>query len=281
MTGQQVSVVIPTFERAEWVVRAVRSVLAQTLLPLEVIVVDDGSTDGTSSRLAEEFPTVIEQRLKLFRTANHGVSAARNLGISRARGDWLAFLDSDDEWRSTKLERQMAAIEHSPETQICHCDEVWIRNGRRVNPRRIHQKYGGRIFRHCLPRCAISPSAVMIHRQVFERFGGFDEDLPACEDYDLWLRLCCQLEVLYVEERLVVKYGGHEDQLSRTTAALDRYRIRSLARLLDNAPLDEQDRAAARDTLLSKIEVYRQGAARRGRHDEVVDLDALYRRFES
>ncbi len=99
--------------------------------------------------------------------------------------------------------------------RVCHTDEIWIRNGRRVNARKKHGKKGGWIFQHCLPLCAMSPSSIMIHRDVFTALGGFDERLPACEDYDLWLRITARYPVLFTRQPLIEKYGGHDDQLSR------------------------------------------------------------------
>lgn len=270
-----VSVVIPTRDRAALVTRALASVFAQTRPAEEVVVVDDGSGDGTAARVRSEFPgaTVIRHE------SPRGVSAARNRGVDAAGGEWVAFLDSDDEWVPEKLARQTAALERAPGHVLCHCDEIWIRNGRRVNPRRRHAKHGGWIFPHCLPLCAISPSAAMIRRDVLVALGGFDESLPACEDYDLWLRLCARHPVLLVDEPLVVKYGGHADQLSRTTPALDRYRIRALAKILESGTLEPGHAAAARDTLLAKIDVYLQGVRRRRRSDEARELEALRARY--
>ncbi|MGB7490221.1 MAG: glycosyltransferase family A protein, partial [Thermoanaerobaculia bacterium] len=193
-----VSVVIPTFDRASVLARAVDSVVAQTHSPAEVIVVDDGSTDDTAELVERRFPSV-----RLLRQENRGVSAARNRGIEASGGEWIALLDSDDEWRPSKLERQMSGLEERPELRVCHTDEIWIRQGRRVNPRQIHAKHGGWIFEHCLPLCAMSPSSILIHRSIFEVVGMFDEELPACEDYDLWLRICSRYPVLYVDEPLV------------------------------------------------------------------------------
>ena len=154
-----VSVVIPTYNRAHLLERCLVSVLGQTLTADEIIVVDDGSTDNTVSTLKSRHPEV-----KLIQQDNLGVSAARNTGISAARHDWIALLDSDDVWHENKLERQITALNNAPEYLICHSDEIWIRNGVRVNQMNKHRKAGGHIFQHCLPLCAISPSAVMIHQ---------------------------------------------------------------------------------------------------------------------
>ncbi len=268
-----VSVIIPTYERSGVLGRAIESVLAQTRPADELIVVDDGSSD-TTAELVASYPDVRYERI-----GHAGVSAARNHGIAHARGDDLAFLDSDDEWLPTKLAEQLAALAEAPEHRICHTDEIWVRDGRRVNPRRRHQKHGGWIFRHCLPLCAISPSSVLVHRSVFGAVGTFDESFPACEDYDLWLRVTSRYPVCYVDRPLLVKYGGHDDQLSRRVEALDRYRIRALVKVLESGVLGEEDRQAAVTTLRGKIDVYRQGVLKRGRREEAAELDELRRRW--
>ena len=262
-----VSVVIPAYNRKPLLRRALLSVSAQTRPADEVWVVDDGSTDGTEAMVAAEFPAV-----EYVYQENRGVSAARNRGIEAASGEWIALLDSDDEWTPEKLERQLSAIDSEPSYKVCHCDEIWVRNGVRVNPRQRHRKSGGWIFRRCLPLCAISPSAVVIHRSVFESVGLFDETMPACEDYDLWLRVCSRMPVLYVDEPLVVKYGGHEDQLSSSVPALDRYRIEALERIVAAGVLNDGDRQAALRVLAEKLTVYAAGAEKRGRETEAQRL---------
>ena len=271
---ERVSVVIPTYQRAALLPRALESVRRQTRVADEVIVVDDGSTDGTGELLRDRFPEV-----RYLRQENAGVSAARNLGIRAARGRWIALLDSDDAWRPAKLERQLAALTAAPENRVCHTDELWIRDGRRVNPGRRHVKRGGRIFRHCLPLCAISPSAAMIRRDLFDEIGLFDEEMPACEDYDLWLRITAREPVLLVDEPLVEKHGGHPDQLSRTIEGLDRYRVRALARILDHGPLGPGDRAAAIAVLDEKCRIWADGAAARGRTEEAERYRRLARGY--
>ncbi len=261
-----ISTIVPTFDRAALLRRALSSVQSQSLRSDEVIVVDDGSSDGTRELVASEFPTV----RYLFQD-NLGVSAARNRGARAAAGEWLAFLDSDDEWLPPKLERQLQALAAEPEARICHTDEIWIRDGRRVNQGRRHAKPSGWVFRRCLPLCAISPSAVVIHRSLFEALGGFDETLPACEDYDLWLRLSAGHPVLLVDEPLVVKYGGHDDQLSRTVWGLDRFRVRALEKILASGRLGAGDRRAALETAVAKSRVFAAGAAKRGRGAEAAE----------
>lgn len=260
--------VVPTFDRASVLPRALDSVIEQTRLPAEVIVVDDGSTDATAELVESRFPGV-----RLLRQENRGVSAARNRGIEASRGEWIALLDSDDEWRPRKLERQLSALEAQPDLRICHTDEIWIRKGRRVNPRQIHAKHGGWIFEHCLPLCAMSPSSIVIHRSIFEAVGMFNEALPACEDYDLWLRICSRYPVLYLDEPLVVKYGGHEDQLSSRIWGLDRFRIQALEKVLCDGSLSDHDRESAAAMLLQKVDIYLTGARKRGKSSDVEEYE--------
>lgn len=257
----KISVIIPSWNRADRLGAALDSVYAQSVAPHEVIVVDDGSTDNTRELLSRHYRdvhTIFQQ--------NKGVSQARNTGITAATGDWIALLDSDDRWESGKLEQQQAAIRANPGFKLCHSDEIWIRNGKRVNPMKKHAKHGGRIFRYCLPLCVISPSAVMIHRDLFTEMGLFDETLPACEDYDLWLRICAVYPVLYVDQPLIIKVGGHADQLSRRYWGMDRFRIQALEKILAADVLGEQDHAAALETLLEKTAIMIQGAVKHDNH---------------
>ena len=259
-TAATVSVVIPTFNRTSVISRALESVFLQTRAPDEILVVDDGSTDDTAEHVRAEFPGV-----RLIEQENRGVSAARNAGIRAATGTWIALLDSDDEWLADKLDRQLQAVTTEIDTVLCHTDEIWIRRGRRVNPMKKHRKHGGHIFEHCLRLCVISPSSVLMHRRLFETVGGFDEDLPACEDYDLWLRVTARFPVLFIDEPLIVKHGGHDDQLSRRYWGMDRFRITALEKILASATLSDADRAAAESMLAHKIAIYASGARKRGK----------------
>jgi len=265
----RVSVIIPTFNRAGLVREAVGSVLAQTCRDFEVVVVDDASSDGTAAALAA-WPEV-----KMLRhSRRRGVSAARNTGIRAARGEWLAFLDSDDLWLSEKLARQLAYLEDRPGLMLCQTDETWVRRGARVNKPLSHRKVAGRIFLPSLDRCLVSPSAVILPRKLIEAHGGFDETLPAAEDYDLWLRLTWRYEVGLVDEPLVVKRGGHADQLSRQWG-LDRWRIQALVKLLGEPDLPQPYARAVRRTLAARCAIYAQGCAKRGKAEEA----ASYRRL--
>ena len=269
----RISLIIPTHDRAHTLSRALDSALAQTRPADEIIVIDDGSTDGTEALIRNRYPQVVYRR-----QPNLGVSAARNHGIRIASGDWIALLDSDDAWQPHKLERQLATL--PSDTCITHCDELWIRNGARVNPMRKHAKAGGWIYRHCLPLCAISPSAVLIQRGLLEQVGLFDESLPACEDYDLWLRITARWPVHYLDERLVIKYGGHADQLSRRHPAMDRFRVQALEKMLAGDVLNETDRQATLVALVDKLAILEQGARKRGR-PEAEDYATRRARYSS
>ncbi len=257
------SVIIPTYNRMGLLSRALTSVARQTRPPDEVVLVDDGSTDDTEGLIRRQFPDV-----RYLQQENRGVAAARNRGIREAKGEWLAFLDSDDEWLPHKLERQLDAVREEPEFSLCHTNEIWIRRGKRVNPLKKHAKSGGYIFKKCLPLCVISPSSVLIHRSLFEQVGLFDESLPACEDYDLWLRVTAIRPVLYLEEPLIIKYGGHADQLSRRHWGMDRFRIHALENVIDSETLSAEDRRAAARMLVEKIDIYLAGALKRGKEND-------------
>jgi glycosyltransferase involved in cell wall biosynthesis len=256
----KVSVIIPVYNRRELVGRAIRSVVEQSCGNWELIVIDDASEDGTPERIAEEFG----DRVRLLaQERNRGVSAARNRGIEAATGEWVAFLDSDDEWRPQKLERQLAELKRTG-LEVCHTDEIWIRNGVQVNPPDRYRKRGGDLFEQALSVCCMCPSSLLIRHDLFDSLGMFDEKLPACEDYELFLRLTARRQVAYVDEKLVVKYGGHPDQLSRAFFAMDRFRVYGLDRLLrEVGDLGEERREAVRQMLLKKVRIVRKGARKR------------------
>ena len=268
-----ISVIIPTYNRWPVVAEAADSVLAQTDRDFELIIVDDGSTDGTPDRLAE-----LDGRLRLFRTTNQGVAAARNFGVRQSLAPYIAFLDSDDLWLADKLGKQIAFMRRHSEIEICQTEEIWFRNGVRVNPKAIHRKPSGDIFVRSLDLCLVSPSAVMMTRKLFQRVGGFDESFPVCEDYDLWLRIASQCSVSLIPEALVIKRGGHADQLSRSLWGMDRYRILALQKILRGG-LHGARRAAALEALRRKVTILAQGARKRGREQEASGYESLLAQF--
>jgi len=267
-----VSVIIPTYNRGWAIKRAVDSVLTQTFQDFELLVVDDGSADDTTDILAG-YGTDI----RVIRQPNAGVSAARNAGIYAARGEFIAFLDSDDYWLPEKLQVQSAYFNTHPEAVICQTEEIWIRNGKRVNPKKVHKKPSGRIFRASLALCLVSPSAVMLRRDLFTEIGGFDETLPACEDYDLWLRISVRYPVHLIDTPLIIKTGGHPDQLSQMVG-LDRYRIQSIEKLIGSEKLTPLRRTAAIDMLVKKAAIYASGCRKRGKIEEARVYEKLIER---
>jgi len=264
----KISVIIPTYNRAELVKKAALSALNQAYKPFEVLVVDDGSTEDVAGKLpvSPVSAETGETKLRVLKQPNKGVAAARNLGIKHAKGEWFAFLDSDDYWLPSKLEKQVQFHQENPDILISQTDEAWIRNGKRINPRKYHLKPEGDIFERSLSRCLISPSAVLISRALLDEVGLFDESLPACEDYDLWLRIACRYPVGLIKEKLVIKTGGHPDQLSQKYWGMDRFRVISLERLLKAGFLTRKQEIAARKKLAEKLTILRNGALKRGKN---------------
>ncbi len=261
MNPPLVSVIIPTFNRAYCLAESIHSVLAQS--GFELIVVNDGSTDDTMKVLAN-FPSVKVIHLD----ENRGVSYARNKGLERAQGSLICFLDSDDLWEEGKLQAQVEWMQDHPDCKAVYTDEIWIRNGVRVNPMNKHQKYSGDIFRQCLPLCIVSPSSVMLRKSVLDEVGGFDESMPVCEDYDLWLRIAAHYPFKFLSDKLIIKRGGHEDQLSRKYWGMDRWRVYALEKLLHGDDLNMSQREWVTEMLIKKCEILIQGFEKRGKAED-------------
>ncbi len=268
----EVSVIIPTFNRG-WILKeAIDSVLAQDYKDFELIVVDDGSTDNTGQILDS-----YDQDLIVLQQANKGVSAARNRGIAAAEGRLIAFLDSDDLWLPRKLSSQVDFFNSNPTAVINQTEEIWLRNGVRVNPKNRHHKVSGMIFERSLGLCLVSPSAVMIKKNLFSKVGVFDESLPACEDYDLWLRISCQYPVHLIDTPLIMKRGGHADQLSKAPG-LDKFRIQALKKIIESGQLEPDSYRAAVQTLQEKCAIFAAGCRKRGKDAEARYYEDLARR---
>jgi glycosyltransferase involved in cell wall biosynthesis len=268
----EVSVIIPTYNRRAMLLEAIDSALAQSRPTFELIVIDDGSTDGTGERLAR-LAAEYSKTFRFERIDHRGPAAARNRGVAIARAPLIAFLDSDDLWAPAKLQRQLGFMRANPDCAISQTNEIWIRDGRRVNPGLRHRKRAGDIFIDSLRTCLISMSATMMRADLFRACGGFDEAMTAAEDYDLWLRILIDHEAGLLDEPLVTRRGGHPDQTSATTPALDRFRIVALAKLLLDDRLSEVRRTSVVEVLAEKCRIYAGGLARRGRIDQA-------RRFE-
>ena len=269
----QLTVIIPTYNRG-WILKeAIDSVLTQDYKDFELIVVDDGSTDNTSEILAS-----YGNDIKVLFQENKGVSAARNRGIAEASGQFIAFIDSDDLWLPQKLSTQVEFFNQTPDALICQTEEVWIRKGKRVNPKMRHKKPSGMIFEPSLELCLVSPSAVMIRRVLFDRVGAFDVTLPACEDYDLWLRISCRFPVHLIDTPLIIKRGGHNDQLS-SMKGLDKFRIKAIEKIINSGRLGEDQYRAAVKALKERCKIYADGCRKRGREEEALYYEALSERY--
>jgi glycosyltransferase involved in cell wall biosynthesis len=271
----KISVIIPTYNRLPMLKEAVDSVLAQDFEDFELIVVDDGSTDGTYEAIKE-----YGGRVKVLQNPqNRGVSAARNKGILHAKGKYLAFLDSDDLWVKGKLNIQATFMDDNPQYPLCYTDEIWIRKGKRVNPMMKHAKYSGWILEKCLPLCTISPSSAMMRKTLFKRVGLFDEALPVCEDYDFWLRVSVRFPIFFIDKKLIIKRGGHPDQLSQRSWGNDRYRVIALEKLLSEPDLAPDERERVLEEMKKKCRILRQGFLKRGNEEEAGRYQEMMRRY--
>jgi len=260
----RVSIIIPAYNRLPMLREAVDSVLAQDFEDVEILVVDDGSTDGTGEGMKK-----YGGRVKLLEhSANRGVSAARNTGILHAKGKYIAFLDSDDLWVKGKLRIQINFLDENPHYPLCYTDEIWIRRGKRVNPMLKHAKFSGWIFEKCLPLCTISPSSSMMRKTLFPRVGLFDEALPVCEDYDFWLRVSARFPIFFIDKKLIIKRGGHPDQLSNRSWGNDRFRVIALEKLLSEPYTGPEERELVLKEMKKKCQILSEGFFKRGNEQE-------------
>ena len=257
-----VSVIIPTYNRAYFLKEAIESVLNQDYSDLELIVVDDGSTDNTKE-VIESF----KGKLKYFYQSHKGVSCARNAGLKLAQGDFIAFLDSDDLWKKKKLKVQVEFMKSHSDIMVCYTEEIWIRKGIRVNPKKKHKKYSGWIFDKVVPICLLSLSSTLFRKEIFDEVGIFDETLPVCEDYDLGLRIACKYPIHLIEEPLIIKRGGHHDQLSKKYWGMDRFRVKALEKILqENLP--EEWRNLVIKEIIKKCTILANGCLKRNKKEE-------------
>jgi len=272
------SIIIPSYNRKQQLKNAIDSVLAQNEKDFELIIVDDGSDDGTSD-LADEY----SGRITYIFQKNSGVSAARNRGITSSNSPNITFLDSDDTWHKNKLTQHRNFIKNNTKISIHQTEDIWIRNGKRVNPGTKHLKVQGKIFIPSLALCMISPSSVCISRDVFGKYGLFDEKLPACEDYDLWLRITPFEEIGLINEKLITRYAGHNDQLSSSFWGMDRFRLYSILKVLHDSGdrMDDTDRLAAADCALKKGKILLNGAEKRGNKTPAVLLSDIISQLEA
>lgn len=269
-----VSVIIPVFNRPKSVHQAIESVLNQDYKNWELIVVDDGSTDGTLESLSLYQNDHRIRILSLQRNGHPGY--VRNRGVEEARGEWLAFLDSDDIWYQNKLSEQLSHLEKNENSLIIHSREHWVRNGKTVS--QVHRKHtaSGDLFDVSLGKCEIGPSTVVIRRSFFEELGGFREDLEICEDYEMWLRVTDRSSIEYINEALVEKRAGAEDQLSAKYGYIEIFKIKALKDLVDQRSFSEVNDKAARKELSKKCRIYSKGCRKRGRIEEADKYMSLH-----
>ncbi|MCB0278867.1 MAG: glycosyltransferase [Calditrichaeota bacterium] len=255
-----VSVIIPTFNRVEFLREAIESVLNQTYPVTELIIVDDASTDKTE-QLVRSIKSENTEIIYLKNKRNMGVSHSRNRGIKQARSEFIALLDSDDLWIDNKLDLQLQSFRENPKQLFCHTNEKWLLNGRHKNQSKHHLKQSGYFFERCLERCLVSPSSVLIKKQVFENFAYFDEELTVCEDYDLWLRYQLHFPFHFIDEILVIKRGGHPDQLSKH-ATIDYFRIMSLKKIVQAEQLNDEQFRQTLSAIHKKNKILQKGAVK-------------------
>lgn len=254
-----VSVIIPTYNRVKFLPACINSVLKQSIPVDEIILVDNNSSDGTVNYIRDNFKMV-----RVLIERNKGVSFARNLGILNSKNNWVAFLDSDDEWMPDKIQKQIELIKRlNYKVNFIHTNEKWVRNNITLNQKKKHAKKGGYIFQDCLDICKISPSSTLIKKSLFDQYGLFNTKFKVCEDYELWLRFTSKIEIGYINEFLIKKNGGHKDQLSKKYWGIDRYRIKALEKLIFTNNLTLEYKVMVIKKLIEKINILILGAINR------------------
>lgn len=249
-------VIIPTFNRATLVKRAIESVLEQSYPYFNLYIVDDGSTDDTKE-VTSSF--LSDKRVHYLFKPNSGVSAARNFGMIHSHSLWITFLDSDDQWLPDKLKIQAQAIVENPTFSFFHSNEIWIKNNVRVNPPLKFDKSNNQIFERSLHTCLISPSTVAIKRDLITQLGMFNESLPSCEDYDLWIKVMLSHSPYFISDYLINKYHGHELQLSVMDPLMEYFRVISLFNILENKKFHLYDLTLLKLVLIKKIPKIKKG----------------------
>jgi glycosyltransferase involved in cell wall biosynthesis len=205
-----VSVIIPTYNNSAYLANAIESAIAQTFRDIEIIVIDDGSTDDTQKVL-----TCFGDKIQVIHQCNQGPSAARNAGLRKSQGNYIAFLDSDDQWLPDKLTRQMPLFEMDPQVGVVFSDTFYVYKGK-IQPKtsfQLRPPSSGFIFNSLFGKNFIPMLTAIVRRECFNQVGFFDENLKACEDYDMWLRISKSWKFAYVAEPLAL-YSVIEGQLS-------------------------------------------------------------------
>lgn len=205
-----VSIIMPTYNRADFIEQAINSVLAQTYTKFELLIVDDGSTDNTRDLLQ---PLLADSRLRYFHQANQGQSIARNLALSEAKGEFVCFLDSDNYWPAEKLEKQVEFFRQQPEYDVIYGDVVIVDEHDQEVSRENMKRYSGHIAKHMIRDNCVSMNTAMARRRCFDELGGMSGKRKVADDYDLWLRFSARFRFLYVPEFLAY-YRVMDDQIS-------------------------------------------------------------------
>ena len=270
-----VDIVLPSWNREKLLQRAVHSVHKQTYKNWNLIIVDDGSTDGSSEQ-SYGSPTKV-----LSLKNNRGVSYARNQGIKQGHAKWIAFLDSDDEWFPQKLEKQIEYLHQNPQYEFVHCNEIWKKNGKLLPQKKKHKKRGGRVFIPSVKICCISPSAALLKRSLLEGIGLFREDFPVCEDYELWLRITSRYDIGFLDKPLLIKHGGHPDQLSKKYFGMDYWRIKALLPFLKHKTLSMKEKEAVKQTLIHKLSIFLKGCKKHKNHKQEKEMKKILQQISS
>ncbi len=272
-----VSVIIPTYNRVYILHKAIESVLSQTFKDIELIVIDDASTDGTSELVKSyakksKIPVIYWKNKKRL-----GPAASRNKGIKLAKGRFIAFLDSDDWFLPEKLEKQVKFFQQNLSYYLVQTEERWYKQGKRIFPKRIHRKAKGYFFHRAVRLCVVSMSTVMIKRELFKEVGLFDPTFPVCEDYEFWLRVSLKFPVGLIEEELVEKDGGRPDQLS-ATKGLDYYRTLALIKIFKNcfSELTPEQKLLLYREACRKFRIFFKGALKYGNLAKAFELKKIF-----
>lgn len=256
-TSPLISAIIPAFNRLTMLKRAVQSILEQDYSKLELIVVNDCSTESLSE--IQQLTESAGHRFIRLKT-NSGPATARNTGRKYAKGEYLAFLDSDDYWLPKKISKQVKFHQNNPEIRISQCREIWYRNNKRVNQSKKHDMFAGDLFSKAIEYCVISSSSVFMKTSLYDEFGGYPEHFKVCEDYALWCKITAKYRIGLARERLTVKYGGHTDQLSKKYPAMDRFRVKALEELLEKGGLNNKQEEEVKLELARKKAIMTKGA---------------------
>ena len=279
MPSPLISVIIPVYNRFEMAKEAISSVIGQTYRDLEIIIVDDGSIDMTPV-LETYFRD--DPRVKYIKIDHSGLPGlVRNRGVDISLGKYLAFLDSDDLWMDSKLEKQIKFLEKNSAYKVVHTREDWIRSGKKISQSGFNHKRFGNIFSDALVKCILGPSTIMLEKDLYIKLGGFRDDLEIAEDYELWLRLTNSNSIGYIDEPLITKRAGHVGQLSEKYGQIEIFRIRGLQKLVEQNYFKNENQQQAEKELASKCRIYAAGCRKRNKIEEAEVHESLALKYST